>query len=75
MIDNIETTSKIEKLFEVKPPARWAYAPEGTAPDRFLKSPQPPFEKGGQGGISRGFIRLWRITIQAGRRDRAIWHF
>ena len=27
----IEVISKIEKWFEVKPPARWAYAPEGTA--------------------------------------------
>jgi len=27
----VEAISKIEKWFEVKPPARWAYAPEGTA--------------------------------------------
>ena len=30
----IEAISKTEKWFEVKPPARRAYAPEGTAPDR-----------------------------------------
>jgi len=29
----LEAVSKIEKWFEVKPPARRAYAPEGTVQD------------------------------------------
>ena len=35
--NKVEAISKIEKWFEVKPPARRTYAPEGTA--RNLKNP------------------------------------
>jgi len=51
----LEAFSEKEKWLEVQPPARRAYAPEGTAKDRFLKSPLAPFIKG---GISSGIICL-----------------
>ena len=39
-ISYIEVISKIEKWFEVKPPARWAYAPEGTVQGSEESRPQ-----------------------------------
>jgi hypothetical protein len=37
--EKMEAISRIEKWSEVKPPARWAYAPEGTATGGHIQDP------------------------------------
>jgi hypothetical protein len=71
---DVEAISKLEKWFEVKPPARRAYAPEGTAQDRKESRPRVGTSPA---VLLKIFFSRTAAVREDGRthRDRAIWQF